>query len=839
MAKKKKTPPARAVEKPKILKEVRGFILLMVALIMLLSLISFASGQETKNVIGLAGHSIGWLLHAAAGLSSYFIVAFIGWIGWRQLFNHEIEHPRWNFFGLFLVVASASILLSLVEDRYPSAGAFLGHTFYPGLWKLKLRYHLGGAPFYYLYHDLPSFNLALILNTVGVIIIFTSTFIAGLLFLTNLPLSQLLKRREKPLAVEQPPAQPTFSAPFKKPIAQEEPKKEEPKKEEDRPESDFLRFVKLRIPTFASAEKNGPSGSSAVPQDLLQIQPEANPTLRPSLSRKSRLDEPVKPVALSEEIDLSPEKPLEKAPEPPKKKREAALKAQSIHNGDYTHYEIPPLKLLTNPKKVDQSALKHDLKRQAEVLEETLSSFGIEAKVGQINCGPTITSFEVHPAIGVKVQKIRALENDIALNMEAKSIRIIAPIPGKAAVGIEVPNAHPQEVGFKDMLLAYQQSGQKFHIPILLGKAVNGDYVMSDLTKMPHCIIAGATGSGKSVCINTIVMSILLTARPDEIKLVMVDPKKVELTPYSRLPHMLAPVITEPLGACAALKWLVREMENRYEILKQVGVRNIDGFNKRTINKDFEASLDREIPEKMPYIVGIIDELADLMMVASHDIETPIARIAQMARAVGIHLILATQRPSREVITGLIKANFPTRISFKVASRVNSQIVLDETGAEALLGNGDMLFLPPGSSHLVRAQGAFIRDEDINGVVQHICNQAPPQYVIQSFDQMHHILNEDGDGASGGGGGNGGSTSEDDLYEQAKEIILGTGNASTTFLQRKLKVGYARAASLIDELEQQGIVGPANGSKPRKILAKSSAGIKDDLELDEGSNDFT
>jgi DNA segregation ATPase FtsK/SpoIIIE, S-DNA-T family len=830
MAKKKKTAhPISIPEKPKVIKEVRGFILLMGAFIMLLSLMSFASGQETKNVIGLVGHSIGWILHATAGLSSYFIVCFLGWLGWRQLFNHEIAHSSWKIIGLFLVVTSASVLLSLVEDRYPNAGAFIGNTLYPGLWKLKFRYHLGGAPFYYITHDLPSFNLARILNTVGVIILFATTFIAGLLFLTNVQLSQLLRRREKPLEANLPPV-PTFSSSGPKPFG-----KTEAKQEETRPDSDFLRFVKLRIPTFTSGDKNSQTSPSAVPQDLLQIQPEANPKLRPSLSRKGRLEDFVKPsIQNPEESDPVPEKVaeklIEKAPDPsPKKKREVALKAQSIHNGDFSHYEIPPVKLLSNPKKVDQSALKQNLKRQAEVLEETLSSFGIEAKVGQINCGPTITSFEVHPAIGVKVQKIRALENDIALNMEAKSIRIIAPIPGKAAVGIEVPNAHPQEVGFKDMLLAYQQSGQKFHIPILLGKAVNGDYVMSDLTKMPHCIIAGATGSGKSVCINTIVMSILLTSKPDEIKLIMVDPKKVELTPYTRLPHMLAPVITEPLGACAALKWLVREMESRYEILKQLGVRNIDSFNKRTINKDFEASLDREIPEKMPYIVGIIDELADLMMVASHDIETPIARIAQMARAVGIHLILATQRPSREVITGLIKANFPTRISFKVASRVNSQIVLDEIGAESLLGNGDMLFLPPGSSHLVRAQGAFIRDEDINGVVQHICGQAPPQYVIQSFDQMHHILDEDGEGSGGGRGGNS-SGGGDDLYDQAKDIILGTGNASTTFLQRKLKVGYARAASLIDQLEQQGIVGPANGSKPRKILAKLGASTKDDNE---------
>ncbi|MDP1818256.1 MAG: FtsK/SpoIIIE domain-containing protein, partial [Leadbetterella sp.] len=308
--------------------------------------------------------------------------------------------------------------------------------------------------------------------------------------------------------------------------------------------------------------------------------------------------------------------------------------------------------------------------------------------------------------------------------------------------------------------------------------------------------------------------------KPDQVKLLMVDPKKVELTPYTNLPHMLAPVITESQGAAAALNWLVKEMEKRYEILKLVGVRNIESFNSRKINFEAEEALNRDIPTFLPFIVGIIDELADLMMVASQDIETPIARIAQMARAVGIHLILATQRPSREVITGLIKANFPTRISFKVASRVNSQIVLDETGAETLLGNGDMLFLPPGSSHLIRAQGAFIRDDDIAAVVKNVCEQCPTNYVIKSFDHFYEM-----------GEFNPNQPQEvefDSLYEQAKETILSTGNASTTFLQRKLKIGYARAASLMDQLEKKGIVGPVDGSKPRKIFARLSEDAGED-----------
>ncbi|MBS0624075.1 MAG: ATP-binding protein [Verrucomicrobia bacterium] len=485
------------------------------------------------------------------------------------------------------------------------------------------------------------------------------------------------------------------------------------------------------------------------------------------------------------------------------------------HSGSATvsldDYLLPPASLLTKVPVADQTQLKNGLKKQAQILEETLASFGIEAKVGDIHCGPTITSFEVHPAFGVKVQKIKALENDLALNLQAKSIRIIAPIPGKAAVGIEIPNPYPQEVSFRELLENYHG---KAHIPLLLGKLVNGEDVMSDLTKMPHLIIAGATGSGKSVCINTIVMSILMTARPDEIKLVMIDPKKVELTAYTSLPHMLAPVITEPSGALAALNWLVKEMERRYEMFRQLGIRNIHGFNGRKINEELEKSLEIEVPEKLPFIVVIIDELADLMIVSSSDIETPIARIAQMARAVGIHLILATQRPSREVITGLIKANFPTRIAFKVSSRVNSQIIIDENGAECLLGNGDMLFMPPGTSSLIRAQGAFIRDEDIHAVISHIIQQSPTHYLIPNFDTFRDHLDDMAAGAE--------SVAHDTLYEEAKKLVLETGTASTTFLQRKLKLGYARAASLMDLLEAQGIIGPSEGAKPRKIFYPSS-----------------
>lgn len=794
--------------------EIPGWLLAPLSLCILLSLISFAYTEGSGNWLGLAGYTIGWIFTALFGLGSYIVALYIGWLGLSRLFNREISHPNIKHVSVGLMVFSFCMLMTLLEKSFPELGSAMNKFFYTELWYKKLHFHLGGAPAFYLYQDMPRLNLNRVFNALGVAALFLSTFIASVMLLTETPLSHFFSilarcgHSIKSLFIKKPSE-----------LSEEGPGHE----------SDPLRYVKLRIPGFQQTATTALGSNPQAGQELLAIKPDKNLLVRPSLSRKELKDvgphhpfegqdfpRKKKETVGTESIRETPrEILLPPKLQAPRKKRDAALAAQAVYNGDFSGYKLPSNTLIANPQKVDQTLLKKDLRKQAEVLEETLLSFGIEAKVGQINCGPTITSFEVHPAIGVKVQKIKALENDIALNLEAKSLRILAPIPGKAAIGIEVPNAHPQEVGFKDMLNAYLQSGKKFFIPVLLGKTVNGDYVMEDLAKMPHIIIAGATGSGKSVCINTIVISILMTAKPDEIKLIMVDPKKVELTPYSKLPHMLSPVITEPNGACAALAWLVKEMESRYEILKVVGFRNIAAFNSRKIDKDFEESLGKEIPEKMHYIVCIIDELADLMMVSSNDIETYIARLAQMARAVGIHLILATQRPSREVITGLIKANFPTRLSFKVASRINSQIILDEVGAECLLGNGDMLFLPPGSHHLIRAQGAYIRDNCITQVVESICNQAPPNYVIKSFDTMDSLdYGFDADFESG---------PKDDLYVQAESIVKATGNASTTFLQRKLKIGYARAASIIDQLEECGVIGPAQGSKPREVLVKEES----------------
>ncbi len=758
-----------SANKTKKVWEAQGLLLLATSFIFLLSLLSFRSSGPTHNWLGLIGFVIAWTLHWLLGFASYPLTLGLGYMGWKALSSKEPLPTTLKAIYLTLFLISSSLLLSLIaESSHIDSPLVLNRSLsetvllkdpYPHTF---VRHFLGGVPTYFIYRDLPLFNLQKLLSNVGIALTFSTLAFTSFLLFCDISFKTLL--------------------------------------------SALSRLTKWGIGKTVQGIRT--ARTKREEETTLQTQEE----LEKSLTKATLLPKPL--YSIKEGKGNEPTAPVtrlftEKKSPPEDVVREQALDAQRVYNGDFTKYQFPPASLLNNPKKIDKPALKKELRRQAEMLEETLLSFGIEAKVGEIYSGPTITSFEVHPAIGVKVQKIKTLENDIALNLQAKAIRIIAPIPGKAAVGIEVPSLYPQEVSFKELLQDYRRQTRRLHIPMLLGKTVSGDNVFSDLTRMPHCIIAGATGSGKSVCINTLILSILMNARPDEVKLLLIDPKKVELTLYHDLPHLIAPVITEPRGAYAALNWLVKEMLIRYDILKQLGLRNINAFNNRRRNLEFEGSLGVEIPEKMFAIVAIIDEFADLMMASSTDLETPIARIAQMARAVGIHLVLATQRPSREVITGLIKANFPTRIAFKVASRVNSQIILDENGAETLLGNGDLLFLPPGSSHLIRAQGAFVSDEEIHRVVSHICSQAPASYLISSFD---HLLPEEMPFAAGSENG------KDSLYDQALQLVLDTRTASTTFLQRKLKIGYARAASLIDELEENKVIGPQDGSKPRPVL---------------------
>lgn len=468
-------------------------------------------------------------------------------------------------------------------------------------------------------------------------------------------------------------------------------------------------------------------------------------------------------------------------------------------------YKLPSLQLFAPDKPKDQSKEKKIVRENIKILEATFASFGIKVTVERAEIGPSVTKYEVKPAVGVRVNRISNLSDDLALALAAKDVRIEAPIPGKSLIGIEVPNSDIATVSFRELWEQSQTKAENF-LEIPLGKAVNGTARAFDLSKMPHLLVAGSTGSGKSVAVNGIIASILMKARPDQVKFMMVDPKMVELSVYNDIPHLLIPVVTNPRKASKALQKVVDEMENRYELFAKVGVRNIAGFNAKV--EEFNSQSEyKQIP--LPFIVVIVDELADLMMVASKEVEDAIIRLGQKARAAGIHMILATQRPSVDVISGLIKANVPSRVAFAVSSGTDSRTILDENGAEKLLGRGDMLFKPIDENHPVRLQGSFISDDDVERIVNFIKTQADADYD-ESFDPGEVSENE-GEFSDGDAGG-------DPLFEEAKSLVIETQKASASMIQRRLSVGFNRATRLMEELEMAGIIGPAEGTKPRKVL---------------------
>ena len=468
-------------------------------------------------------------------------------------------------------------------------------------------------------------------------------------------------------------------------------------------------------------------------------------------------------------------------------------------------YKLPSLQLFAPDKPKDQSKEKKIVRENIKILEETFASFGIKVTVERAEIGPSVTKYEVKPAVGVRVNRISNLADDLALALAAKDVRIEAPIPGKSLVGIEVPNSEIATVSFRELWEQSQTKAENL-LEIPLGKAVNGTARAFDLSKMPHLLVAGSTGSGKSVAVNGIIASILMKARPDQVKFMMVDPKMVELSVYNDIPHLLIPVVTNPRKASKALQKVVDEMENRYELFAKVGVRNIAGFNAKV--EEFNAQSEyKQVP--LPLIVVIVDELADLMMVASKEVEDAIIRLGQKARAAGIHMILATQRPSVDVISGLIKANVPSRVAFAVSSGTDSRTILDENGAEKLLGRGDMLFKPIDENHPVRLQGSFISDDDVERIVNFIKAQADADYD-ESFDPGE-VSENDGEFSDGESGG-------DPLFEEARALVIETQKASASMIQRRLSVGFNRATRLMEELEMAGVIGPAEGTKPRKVL---------------------
>ena len=590
----------------------------------------------------------------------------------------------------------------------------------------------------------------------------------------------------------------TSAATFKKPFERRESWQEEAALLT--PQAESIRIHKEDIPEPVEEPVTEWQSSS----DMRQLQPETEPVVR----------EPAETATTESRI-----RPKIMAPEPPKGN---SLAEDQIHKDiakaakqPPAEYRIPPLSLLQKGKAATGDSSR-ELKETAMRLQQTLNTFGVKVTITDISQGPSVTRYELQPEQGVKVSKIVGLADDIKLNLAATDIRIEAPIPGKAAIGIEVPNKENMTVALRDLLESKEFQEFNSNIAFAVGKDIAGKTVVADIAKMPHMLIAGATGSGKSVCINTLIMSILYKAHPDDVKLIMVDPKVVELSVYNGIPHLLIPVVTDPKKASAALHWGVSEMEDRYRKFADYNVRDLKGYNKKI--ETMPVPEGEEAPKKMPQIVIIVDELADLMMVCPGEVEESICRLAQLARAAGIHLIIATQRPSVDVITGLIKANMPSRVAFSVSSGVDSRTILDMNGAEKLLGKGDMLFYPQGYSKPARVQGAFVSDKEVSDVVDYLKNQALgntySNYAEDIEEKIKNIGSSGGSSGSGAGGGN----DRDEYFEEAARFIIDKDKASIGMLQRVLKIGFNRAARIMDQLCEYGVVGEEEGTKPRKVL---------------------
>ena len=757
------------------------------------------------NIVGKLGANTVWCMLWAIGISTYLVPVFLFWILYVS-----VRNPRrlgvWRLVAIVVTIAALSGLAAMANfganELFPKGlGGLVGTLLYNG----------------FLGDGIGLFGSGLLLGTI---------YLCGLVFIFMKDIGGELERHLASFHAWRD------SRPKRKTVAESVAVAEKAHAEPARPKT-------AGIPApGTSATPIGPTGKKIVlPKGADETATKAGGGIAPPIAIENASRSELKPFgargAIRPAEPLADAQPVGKLelnivkPEEPKKTKATVLPARS----DDKNYEFPPLSLLKEQIKPTAANSEEEHRRNAENLLRILSEFGVEVTLGEIHVGPVITRYELVPAAGVRVEKIAGLDKNIALGMRAQSVRILAPIPGKAAVGVEVPNQHPTPVGMREILESDDWIGARAELPIALGKDVSGKPLISDLTKMPHLLIAGATGSGKSVCINSIVASILYSASPKDVRLIMVDPKVVELKIFNTLPHMLIPVVTEPKKVPGALKWLLSEMEQRYQIFAKCNVRNIVGFNSRKKNAapefppvDAQPTLegiappvdDFEIPERLPYIVAIIDELADLMMVAPAEIETSIARLAQLARAAGIHLIIATQRPSVNVITGVIKANLPSRIAFQVASQVDSRTILDVKGADTLIGRGDMLFSPPGTSRLVRAQGAFVSDEEVIELVEFLKRNGPPQYAQSVQQQIDRAARDD---EEGDGEGDDDDLGDDEaLYKQALDVLRSSKRASTSMLQRRLRIGYNRAARIMEIMEEKGIVGPENGSSPREIL---------------------
>ncbi|AWI36760.1 FtsK/SpoIIIE family DNA translocase [Bacillus safensis] len=780
MAKKRKRKTRKKQNKQLKLKyELNGLVCIAIAIIAILQL-------------GVVGQTFVHLFRFFAG--EWFILCLIGLflfgvtIFWKKQIPDILTRRK---AGLYCIIASILLLSHVKLFQHLSSAGVIGsqsvirNTFELFLMDMKGETgspDLGGgmigavlfAASYFLFAQAGSQIMAIVLMLIGIVLI-TNRSLQEMVKKVTIPLSQFMVKQWKAFVEDMKGIRQAKKSASSQKTGE---KKKRSRIQEEEDEDDLI-LIEEETP---SSDNSQPIISSFADRDDI---------LTPTVQKKQAAKET---APLQDSVQSAPVQ-SDTVDEP---KEAPPMTFTELENKDY---ELPSLDILAEPQHSGQQTDKKNIYENARKLEKTFQSFGVKAKVTQVHLGPAVTKYEVYPDVGVKVSKIVNLSDDLALALAAKDIRIEAPIPGKSAIGIEVPNAEIAMVSLKEVLESKQNDRPNAKLLIGLGRNISGEAVLAEMNKMPHLLVAGSTGSGKSVCINGIITSILMRAKPHEVKMMMIDPKMVELNVYNGIPHLLAPVVTDPKKASQALKKVVSEMERRYELFSHTGTRNIEGYNDYI--KRMNQTEDAKQPE-LPYIVVIVDELADLMMVASSDVEDSITRLSQMARAAGIHLIIATQRPSVDVITGVIKANIPSRIAFSVSSQTDSRTILDMGGAEKLLGRGDMLFLPVGANKPVRVQGAFLSDEEVEHVVDHVITQQKAQYqeeMIPSEETQDQL-----------------AAVEDDLYDEAVELIIGMQTASVSMLQRRFRIGYTRAARLIDAMEERGVVGPYEGSKPREVL---------------------
>lgn len=744
------------------------------AVSILLFCIVFISGESFWNTIHNA-------MYGVFGFTVFYYPVLVLFLTVTYAFDKSDEPICRKIIELSFIVVISGIIVDIVvvAQKGVDFAAHLGQSFDSGL-LLKS----GGA-----FSCLLSHPMFLLFGKTGAIIILSLIAFVLLMIITGTTLVAFLKTLSKPVKKIENHAQETFSK------AEKPTKNKKGNADVDIPIDDPEELRNSLTPE----QKKVYDAYNDIKQetdiegvlDAVEDKPDTEPT---ETTETTELKERKKTVHLSEDV-------IEKEIADAQKQADFSL-------SEDTGYKFPPISLLKAPQVDNSSVTSADLDSTAARLVDTLRSFGVETRIVDISRGPSVTRYELQPCTGVRVRRIADLADDIALNLASAGVRIEAPIPNKAAVGIEVPNKNGSIVGVREIIESPMFANSKSKLTIALGRDIGGNVVVADIAKMPHGLIAGATGSGKSVCINSIIMSILYKATPEEVKLLMIDPKVVELGIYNGIPHLLVPVVTDPRKAAGALGWAVNEMERRYKLFAENGVRDLAGYNKF-------AERD-ENSDKLPQIVIIIDELADLMMTAPKDVEDYVNRIAAKARAAGMHLIIATQRPSVDVVTGVIKANIPTRIAFMVSSQTDSRTILDMGGAEKLLGKGDMLFNPVGASKPNRIQGCFVSDEEVEAVVEFVKADHTNDYDELIMDEIErHAVSDKKQKISDNDDG---SDEEDPMLSSAIDVVVELGQASTSLLQRKLKLGYARAARLVDIMEERGIVGPYEGSKPRQVL---------------------